>query len=65
MENGFQGKDGQQVPEMTEDYCNSVSERYIELYENILGEKFHKADIENVAKRIEENVTNFLNSYKK
>lgn len=65
IENGFQGKEGQQVPLMSEEYCNSVSDRYIELYENILGEKFVKADINDVASRIEKNVTNFLNSYQK
>lgn len=59
--NGFQGKDGQQVPEMTTEYVNSVSERYIELYENILGEKFEKADVSNIEKRIETNVLEFLN----
>lgn len=58
--NGFQGKDGQQVPEMTEDYVESVSERYIELYENIIGEKFGKADINNIHERIEDNVLQFL-----
>lgn len=56
MDNGFQGKDGEQVPEMTEEYCNSVSERYIELYEQIVGEKFIKADVENVSERIEKNI---------
>ncbi len=60
MENGFQGKDGQQVPEMTEDYCNSVSERYIELYENITGEGFIKADISAVEERIKKNILNYL-----
>ncbi|MFV0332350.1 MAG: phosphoribosylaminoimidazolesuccinocarboxamide synthase [Dysgonomonas sp.] len=60
MDNGFQGKDGQKVPEMTEEYCNSVSERYIELYEKIVGEKFIKADASNVAERIEENVSKYL-----
>lgn len=65
IENGFQGKEGQQVPFMSEDYCNSVSERYIELYENILGEKFVKADINDVAARIEKNVSDYLASYKK
>ncbi|MEG1585936.1 MAG: phosphoribosylaminoimidazolesuccinocarboxamide synthase [Bacteroidales bacterium] len=65
IENGFQGKEGQQVPFMSEAYCNSVSERYIELYEHILGEKFVKADINDVASRIEKNVTEFLNSYQK
>ena len=58
--NGFQGKDGQQIPEMTEEYIESVSERYIELFENILGEKFGKADISNINERIEKNVLNFL-----
>lgn len=60
MENGFQGKDGQKVPEMTEEYCNSVSERYIELYEKIVGEKFIKADADNVTDRIEENISKYL-----
>lgn len=62
--NGFQGKEGQTVPEMTDEFINSVSERYIELYENILGEKFIKADIKNIHNRIETNVVSFLNSYK-
>lgn len=60
IENGFQGKEGQQVPAMTEEYVNSVSDRYIELYENIVGEKFVKADLDDVAARIEKNVTAFL-----
>ena len=60
IENDFQGKDGQKVPEMTPEYCLSVSERYIELYENIVGEKFEKADIADVAGRIEKNVTAYL-----
>jgi phosphoribosylaminoimidazole-succinocarboxamide synthase len=62
--NGFQGKKGQSVPEMTEEYVNSVSERYIELYENIIGEKFEKADVSNIEKRIENNVLEFLKNYK-
>lgn len=62
IENGFQGKEGQQIPEMTDAYIESVSERYIELYENILGEKFIKADIENIEKRIEKNVLEYLAS---
>lgn len=61
MENGFQGKDGQKVPEMTPAYCESVSERYIELYEKIVGEKFIKADINEVSTRIETNITDYLN----
>lgn len=59
--NGFQGKEGQQIPEMTDEYIESVSERYIELYENIIGEKFGKADIMNIERRIEKNVLAFLN----
>lgn len=61
IENNFQGKEGQQIPNMTEEYIETVSERYIELYENILGEKFIKADIENINERIENNVVRFLN----
>lgn len=60
IENGFQGKEGQQIPNMTDEYIETVSERYIELYENILGEKFIKADISNINERIEKNVLNFL-----
>ncbi len=55
MENGFQGKEGQKVPEMTDEFVNEVSERYIELYEKITGEKFIKEDISNVPDRIEKN----------
>jgi len=60
IENGFQGKDGQQVPEMTDTYVKQVSERYIELYENIVGEKFIAGDASDVEKRIEKNVTEYL-----
>jgi phosphoribosylaminoimidazole-succinocarboxamide synthase len=60
IENGFQGKEGQQIPEMTDAYIETVSDRYIELFENILGEKFVKADISNIHERIEKNVLNFL-----
>lgn len=60
IENGFQGKEGQQIPDMTDDYIETVSERYIELYENIIGEKFVKADITNIHQRIEQNVLEFL-----
>ena len=60
MENGFQGKDGQQVPEMTDAICSSISERYIELYENIVGEKFVRADVTNVLARVENNINSFL-----
>ena len=60
IENGFQGLEGQQIPDMTDEYIETVSERYIELYENILGEKFVKADISNIDKRIEKNVLEYL-----
>jgi phosphoribosylaminoimidazole-succinocarboxamide synthase len=60
IENGFQGKDGQQIPDMTDIYIESVSERYIELYENILGEPFVKADITDIDNRIRQNVSKFL-----
>jgi len=60
IENGFQGQEGQQIPDMTDAYIKSVSERYIELYENILGEQFVKADISNINERIEKNVVAFL-----
>ncbi len=60
MERGFQGKDGQQVPEMNDDFVNSVSERYIELFEKITGEKFVKSDISNVLGRVEKNIADFI-----
>jgi len=60
MQNGFQGKDGQQIPEMTPEVIASISERYIELYENIVGEKFVKADASNVLERVEKNIMSFL-----
>lgn len=62
IENGFQGQEGQQIPNMTDEYIESVSERYIELYENILGEKFVKADINNIDQRINKNVLEYLAS---
>lgn len=64
MNNGFQGKAGQQVPEMTDAIVASISDRYIELYEHIVGEKFVKADTEDVAARIEKNVSGFLKNRK-
>ena len=60
IENGFQGKEGQQIPEMTDGYIETVSERYIELYENIMGEKFVKANISDINNRIENNVLEYL-----
>lgn len=61
--NGFQGKEGQIIPEMTEEYVNSVSERYIELYENILGENFQKADVSHIEDRIYTHVMSYLKQY--
>lgn len=62
IENGFQGQEGQQIPNMTDEYIETVSGRYIELYEKILGEKFVKADVSNIYDRIENNVLNYLAS---
>lgn len=62
IENGFQGKEEQKIPEMTDEYIESVSERYIELYENILGEPFIKADVSNINERIEKNVLDYFKS---
>jgi phosphoribosylaminoimidazole-succinocarboxamide synthase len=62
MENGFQGKEGQRVPEMTDEIVKNISERYIELYENITGEKFERANADNISERIEKNVTDYLKS---
>lgn len=59
-EQGFMGKEGQKVPEMTDEYCLSVSERYIELYEHVTGEKFVRAEQDHLAQRIEKNITDFL-----
>lgn len=61
IENNFQGKDGQQIPEMSDEKIIEISNRYIELYEQITGEKFIKANTTNVLDRIEKNVVNFLN----
>tara|TARA_R110000764_G_scaffold240105_1_gene343058 strand:- start:114199 stop:115152 length:954 start_codon:yes stop_codon:yes gene_type:complete len=60
ISNGFQGLEGQSVPEMSDDYIESVSNRYIELYENITGEQFEKSDISNLQERILTNVTAYL-----
>ena len=61
ISNGFQGLEGQEVPFMSDQYIKSVSDRYIELYENITGENFVKADTTNIPQRIKENVLNYLN----
>ena len=60
MENGFQGKDGQKIPEMNKEFVKSVSERYIELFEKVSGTKFEKPEIENPYERIEKNVLKFF-----
>ena len=60
MDNGFQGKEGQQVPEMTDEIVKSISDRYIELYEHITGETFVKEESGDIAARIEKNVTEYL-----
>jgi phosphoribosylaminoimidazole-succinocarboxamide synthase len=64
MENGFQGKEGQQVPVMTDDFVSQISERYIELYEKITGEEFVRADITDIRKRIEKNCLRFIETFK-
>ena len=60
IQNGFQGLEGQTVPEMSDTYIQTVSERYIELYENITGEPFNRVDISNIDTRIEKNILNYL-----
>lgn len=60
IEKGFQGKDGQAVPDMTEDFVQQVSDRYIELYESITGKSFEKAKSDGIIERIEKNVSNFI-----
>ena len=61
MDNGFQGKEGQKAPEMTDEIVKNISERYIELYENIVDEKFIKEDSQNILQRIEKNIKEYLN----
>lgn len=62
MANGFQGKEGQTIPEMTDEIVSSISERYIELYEKIVGEKFIKENASNIINRVESNINSYLNS---
>ena len=62
IENGFQGLEGQVIPEMTQKKIEEISNRYIELYENITGKKFEKADTNNILDRIDKNVKAYLNS---
>ncbi len=63
MKHGFQGEAGQKLPELTDDFVNLISERYIELFENITGEKFVKYDVSNVLDRVEKNINSFLKKY--
>lgn len=63
MENGFQGKDGQQMPFMPDEFVQTVSSRYIELYEKIIGEKFQPVTSENITERIDSNVKSFLKDF--
>ncbi|RLD44998.1 MAG: phosphoribosylaminoimidazolesuccinocarboxamide synthase [Bacteroidetes bacterium] len=60
MENGFQGQEGQEVPDMTDEVITSISERYIELYEQVTGEQFNRVPTKGVLERIEKNVNGFL-----
>jgi len=62
ISNGFQGKAGQSIPDMTDKFVHEVSDRYIELYEKITGENFQKADLSDLNKRIERNINQFLNT---
>ena len=63
MDQGFQGQEGQQVPDMPDEFVNSVSERYIELFESITGESFQRADLSGVEERVEYNIQEFLKQY--
>lgn len=65
MEHEFQGLEGQKLPELTDEFVNHISERYIELYENITGEKFVKSDSVDVPERVRKNIVAFLETYKK
>jgi phosphoribosylaminoimidazole-succinocarboxamide synthase len=60
MENGFQGLDGQEMPVMPDDFVKTVSDRYIELYEIIIGEKFVKSTVDNIVQRVEQNLESYL-----
>jgi phosphoribosylaminoimidazole-succinocarboxamide synthase len=64
IENNFQGKEGQVMPELSDDFVQQISDRYIELYENIIGEKFVRGDIQNVQERIEGNISRALERLK-
>ncbi len=60
IENGFQGKEGQEIPHLTEAFVSSVTNRYIELYETITQQTFSRADVTNINKRIQQNIDNYL-----
>jgi phosphoribosylaminoimidazole-succinocarboxamide synthase len=64
MANGFQGNAGEKVPEMTDEWVNEISERYIELYEKIVGEKFNRSDSTDIIQRIEKNILYFLETHR-
>lgn len=64
IEQGFQGEKGQSVPEITSEHCQTISKKYIELYEIMMGEKFIKTDMSNVSNRIEKNIKAYLNKLK-
>jgi len=61
IDNGFQGKEGQQIPEMSDAWVNEISERYIELYEKVTGDKFIKHPTDNLLDRVEKNILKALN----
>lgn len=60
IENNFMGKEGQKIPEMSDEYVSSVSERYIELYEQVTGKKFDRREVPNIQERVEKNILAFL-----
>jgi phosphoribosylaminoimidazole-succinocarboxamide synthase len=60
MDNGFQGKEGQQVPEMTPEIVSSITDRYVELYEGITGDAFVREESSDLASRIEKNILDYL-----
>ena len=62
IENGFQGKDGQSIPHMSEEYCKTVSEIYIELFEYITDDKFIKEDVNDIVSRVEKNILKYLSA---
>ena len=64
IERNFQGLEGQKLPEMTEEFIGSVSERYIELFEKLTGQKFERADISNIEQRIGDNINKYIKTKK-